>query len=171
MDAVRANICKGIKTRDRKLLKRNRFLMLRGNEDLPANQGKALQGIFKEYPELENLYLLKEAFRDIYRDANSSAEAIKMFDEWCDACEDCGTHAYDGFIQMVLTWKNEIFAYFDYPDLERTNAQTESLNRAIRTIARNGRGYKFDILRKKVILSRYRFEQEERFSFSDFFDE
>ena len=124
-----------------------------------------------DYPQLENLYLLKESFRDIYVNAKSSTEAQWMFSEWCAACKEYHITAYDSFIDTVNEWSKEIFAYFDYPDMERTNAQTESLNRKIRTIARDGRGYKFDVLRKKIILSRYVFEPSEKFSFNDFLDD
>lgn len=170
MDSVRASICKSIKTNDRRTLKHNRYLMLHNNEDLTSKQGKALLEMFHDYPQLENLYLLKESFRDIYVNAKSSAEAQEMFSEWCAACKEYNITAYDSFIDTVNEWSKEIFAYFDYPDMERTNAQTESLNRKIRTIARDGRGYKFDVLRKKIILSRYVFEPSEKFSFNDFLD-
>lgn len=171
MDTVRARICKNIKSTERKLLKRNRFLMLRNSEDLTSKQGQDLLALFTEYPKLEDIYLLKETFRDIYSKAKSSTEARQMYAVWCETCAENKITAYDEFINTVNEWSDEIFAYFDYPDMERTNAQTESLNRKIRTIARDGRGYKFDVLRKKVILSRYIFEPTEKFSFSDFLDD
>lgn len=171
MDAVRASICKSIKAAERRNLKHNRFLMLQNNENLSSKQGRDLKQLFKQYPQLENIYLLKELFRDIYANAKSSKEAYSMYTEWCKACQESGVTAYDGFIATVNEWSNEIFAYFDYPDMDRTNAQTESLNRKIRTIARDGRGYKFDVLRKKIILSKYVFEPSEKFSFNDFLDE
>ena len=171
MDTVRASICKNAKAMERKSLKHNRFLMLRNNEDLSSKQGQDLLALFKAYPKLENIYLLKEAFRDIYRNASNSENAKQMYAEWCKACADSGEAAYNSFIDTVNEWSTEIFAYFDYPDMERTNAQTESLNRKIRTIARNGRGYKFNVLRKKVILSKYIFEPTEKFSFDEFADD
>lgn len=94
-----------------------------------------------------------------------------MFTEWKQACAEADVRAYDDFIRTVENWSSEIFAYFDYPDMDRTNAQTESLNRRIRTIARDGRGYSFDVLRKKVILNTYRLDSRGRFSFKDFLDE
>lgn len=171
MDSVRAAICKGIKANERRDLKHSRFLMLRNHEDLSTKQGQDLKRLFNDYPKLENIYLLKESFRDIYANAKSSTEARQMFSEWCAACKENEITAYDSFINTVNEWADEIFAYFDYPDMERTNAQTESLNRKIRTIARDGRGYKFDVLRKKIILSKYVFEPSEKFSFNDFLED
>ena len=94
-----------------------------------------------------------------------------MFTEWKQACAEADVNAYDEFIRTAENWSSEIFAYFDYPDMDRTNAQTESLNRRIRTIARDGRGYSFEVLRKKVILNTYRLDSRGRFSFKDFLDE
>jgi len=79
--------------------------------------------------------------------------------------KDSKIDAYENFISTVNEWSKEIFEYFDHPDLARTNAQTESLNRSIRDVARQGRGYSFDVLRKKVILKKYIFEPTEKFSF------
>ena len=62
-----------------------------------------------------------------------------MFDEWCVECEQLGITAYNGFITMIRNWEPQIFAYFDFTGDDRTNAQTESLNRAIRNVARDGR--------------------------------
>lgn len=170
LDSVRSQICKQIKDKDRRALKRNRYLLLRNNEDLTVHQGADLARLLEAFPEFEGVYLLKEAFRDIYASASSSGEAKAMFSDWKRECERAGNGAYDGFVRTVEAWEDEIFAYFDFPDMERTNAQTESLNRSIRTIARAGRGYSFDVLRKKVLLARYVYEPEERFSFADFDD-
>jgi len=171
MDTVRASITRQIKKTDRRVsLKHNRFLMLASSENLTTNQNKALKTLFAEYPELETIYLLKEAFRDIYATAKNPADARAMFAEWQEACLEQDITAYDDFIKTVENWETEIFAYFEYPDLDRTNAQTEGLNRKIREIASNGRGYTFDVLRKKVILSSYKLEPRQRFTFDDFLD-
>lgn len=170
LDTVRSQICRQVKAPERRALKRNRYLLLCSNENLTVKQGADLAALLKAFPEFEDVYLLKESFRDIYATAKTSGEAKLMFDEWCCACKAAGTEAYDGFIKTVRAWETEIFAYFDFPGMARTNAQTESLNRSIRTIARAGRGYTFDVLRKKVLLARYPNQSEERFSFSDFDD-
>ena len=49
---------------------------------------------------------------------------------------------------MVNNWHTEIFNYFDY---EYTNAATESLNRVSKEGSAKGRGYKFEVLRAKMI--------------------
>ena len=54
------------------------------------------------------------------------------------------------FERAWRNWRGEILAYFD---CRATNAYTESLNNLIRTTNRVGRGYSFEALRAKVLLS------------------
>ena len=103
------------------------------------------------HPQFDIPYQLKESFRNIYAFAKTKSEALKMFDEWCVECEQLGITAYNGFITMIRNWEPQIFAYFDFTGDDRTNAQTESLNRAIRNVARDGRGYSFQNLRTKMV--------------------
>jgi transposase len=58
--------------------------------------------------------------------------------------------AFGDFQRTWCNWETEISAYFDN---RITNAYTESLNNLIRTINRIGRGYSFDALRAKILLS------------------
>ena len=60
---------------------------------------------------------------------------------------------FNGWKTMASTvcrHKKTIFNYFDAPS---TNAFVEGLNSVIRSISDEGRGYDFDILRGKVLLS------------------
>ena len=50
-------------------------------------------------------------------------------------------------------WHEEIFSYFDLMPNPVTNAYTECLNGIIKNINRDGRGYKFDVLRAKILFS------------------
>ena len=56
-----------------------------------------------------------------------------------------------GQYQQINVFNIVLFAYFDFTGDDRTNAQTESLNRAIRNVARDGRGYSFQNLRTKMV--------------------
>jgi len=152
LDSIRAGLCKSIKdTKTRVSLKHNRFLLLKSSEELTPTQKRALDVLLAAYPQFDIPYQLKESFRNIYAFAKTKSEALKMFDEWCVECEQLGITAYNGFITMIRNWEPQIFAYFDFTGDDRTNAQTESLNRAIRNVARDGRGYSFQNLRTKMV--------------------
>ena len=168
LDSVRSETCKRLSSvRERKSLKRNRFLLLSNHESLSPKDIKFLQELFDNYPQFKIPYDLKESFRNIYSLAKSREEAMRFFREWCDECERLKVMAFDKFIGMVYNWQQEIFAYFDYPDLDRTNAQTESFNRSIRNVARDGRGYSFENLRTKMIF-REKTPDSTRFDFDAF---
>ena len=51
---------------------------------------------------------------------------------------------------VIYNWREEILAYFDH---HATNAYNESVNSLIFTTNRVGRGYSFEALRAKVLLS------------------
>ncbi len=55
--------------------------------------------------------------------------------------------------RTVENWHEEIFAYFDLLPTPITNAYTEQLNGIIKLINKNGRGYKFEVLRAKILFS------------------
>ncbi len=48
------------------------------------------------------------------------------------------------------TWENEIFNYFDVEG-RKTNATTERLNGAIKSMQNMGQGYSYEVLRAKML--------------------
>lgn len=53
---------------------------------------------------------------------------------------------------MIKRWREEVFAYFDYPHL--TNAFTENRNGLVKMVNRAGRGYSFKAIRAKALLAK-----------------
>ena len=153
MDAVRASISNDIREREaRTALKNNRFLLLKGTENLTPLQVQKLRELLEKYPKFSDPYDMKEIFRAIYL-SESRAEAEATYEEWVRILHD-EKHltCFDNFINTVNRWHTEIFNYFDYP---YTNAQTESMNNRIREIDGAGRGYSFEVLRDKMVLRPY----------------
>lgn len=153
LDTARSAICRGMSVEARKAVRHNRYLLLRNNEVLTARQAGDLERLLERVPAFGDIYMLKEAFRDIYAQAGSSEEARKMFYEWKHACSDAGVDAYDGFITAIIEWEDEVFEYFSHPCLAALDAQIADIKRVVLTIARSGRGYTFDVLRKKALLN------------------
>ncbi len=52
--------------------------------------------------------------------------------------------------RAITNWHTEVFNYFDN---RITNAYTESANNHIKSIARQGRGYSFDVLRARTLFT------------------
>lgn len=110
---------------------------------------------FAEYPKLKVAYELKESLFDMYN-CQTRAEAEQYFIDWQKSIP-YGDSDYNGWRLLASTIKRcqkEVFNYFDAPaSYTRTNAFVEGLNSSIRVISTQGRGYDFEVLRGKVLLT------------------
>jgi hypothetical protein len=117
-------------------------------EDLSTNATDRLNDWFNKFPELYEAYMVKETFRDIYATAKDYIEASKRFNDWLYAVPD-----WERFRAMKSTFANRKEHIINYWKYQWTNAYTESVNNSIKKIEKAGRGYKFDVLRDRCILS------------------
>ncbi len=136
-------------TRDEvKQLKKDRFLVLKRQRDLDATEEFLLSGWTENYPLLHDLYYAKERFYSIWDSKITREEAELAYLEWKESIP-IGIRGYFSDLDRAINnWHQEIFNYFDY---SITNAFTESANSQIKSIARQGRGYSFDVLRARVL--------------------
>ena len=134
---------------ERRGLVNDRFLILKRKHRLSGKEHMMLSGWLKNYPTLAMAYEIKEAGYRIY-DAETRDEADAAFDEWRASIPQEMKSAFGDFERAWRNWRDEILAYFD---CRATNAYTESLNNLIRSTNRVGRGYSFEALRAKVLLS------------------
>ncbi|MEQ1557767.1 MAG: ISL3 family transposase [Methyloglobulus sp.] len=133
-----------------KLLKKDRFLMLRRRRDLDTSQEFLLSGWTENYPLLHDLYQAKEQFYDIWDSNLNRKEAEIAYLYWKDnvPSDICGY--FSDLDRAITNWHTEVFNYFDH---RITNAYTESANNHIKSIARQGRGYSFDVLRARTLFT------------------
>lgn len=61
--------------------------------------------------------------------------------------------------KAVENWHTEVFNYFDH---KITNAYTESANNHIKSIARQGRGYSFEVLRARTLFTNAKHKVERK---------
>lgn len=131
-------------------LKRNKAVFLLREEKLSSHGRSIRDAWLMEYPVLSKTYELKESFFHIY-DAPSRFAAENAFIDWKRSIP--SDTEYNGFRMLARTVKrchNEVFNYFDFPS---TNAFVEGLNSVIRAISEQGRGYDFEVLRGKVLMT------------------
>ncbi len=133
---------------DIRIFKSARKLFMTNWEDLKPEAVDKMNEWFNAFPELYEAYMVKETFRDIYATAKNYGEALAMFNDWLDAIPPMEEFRAmkDTFIQR----KQHILNYWSY---RHTNAFTESTNNNIKKIEKAGRGYKFDVLRDRCMLS------------------
>jgi len=83
----------------------------------------------------------------------SRQEAEHEYDNWLKCITPEIQPYFEPLTRAVENWHEEIFSYFDFLPNPITNAYTESLNGLIKLANKNGRGYKFDVLRAKILFT------------------
>lgn len=129
-------------------LKRDRWLLLKRKRDLKPIDQALLSGWVDNYPNLYDLHVVKEAFFDIWDQHYTRSQAIDAYNIWVDSIPLSVSQYFQPIVATVGNWHTEIFNYFDF---RFTNAYTESANNHIKAIAKQGRGYSFDVLRARVL--------------------
>jgi transposase len=133
---------------DIRVFKQSKTLFMINWENLTPQAMTKLNAWFERFPELYSAYMVKETFRDIYATAKTHSQASKMFNDWINAVPD-----YERFRAMKNTFAERREHILNYWHYAQTNAYTESVNNAIKRIEKAGRGYKFDVLRDRCMLS------------------
>lgn len=128
----------------------NRFLLLKRRFELTEEEKAQLNSWFEVVPEFKAAYDLKESGYDLYKYA-TRAVAKKRFEEWKLGIPKELEPAFRGFVKMVERWGEYIFNYFD---CRVSNAFTESKNRDIKSLQRQGRRTTFPVLRAKLLYAK-----------------
>ncbi|EEL78790.1 Transposase TnpA [Bacillus cereus AH1271] len=147
LDAVRIAIKKSLPKTEQRILKNDRWIMLKNQEDLTWTEIQTRIAWFERFPELGKAYWLKEGLRDIYKLSKSKEEAIERFDKWVASIPT----EFTQFKEAKKTFTNNKKEIFNYFDNQYTNAYTESVNNIIKSVEKAGKGYSFEVLRAKVL--------------------
>ena len=117
-------------------------LMLKSADNLSPREYDKLNKLFEKYPCFKKTYDFKEAFISIllkiYNNATTNQEALDFLIELSRDWDTLSDGGYEDFLNLILTWQNEVFGYFDCP---YKNIDVEGLNEAIKELDRKGRGY------------------------------
>jgi len=127
----------------------NRFLLLKRRHELTQEQKIALDKWFEEVPEFKEAYDLKEAGYDLYK-STTRRSAEKNFAKWRQRIPENLKPAFRKFLRMIERWKTYIFNYFEF---RVSNAYTESKNRDVKSIQRNGRRTSCPVLRARLLFA------------------
>lgn len=110
-----------------------------------------LTRICETYPAFAELAAVRQGFLRVY-ECSTRKDAFYTFCMWCSTIP--GASYYSEMSKFarktVMNWKEEIFAYFTVNG-RKTNAVTERLNGAIKSMQNMGRGYSYPVLRAKML--------------------
>lgn len=149
LEAVRKDIRKNLTDKQRRTLMHDRFLLLRRPHDLDEHETLILEAWLKNFPRLEAAYRLKEAFYSIY-EAPTEEDALSRYFAWLGQIT---PEVFDAFVPFTLTIEHYGDAIFNYFTHRYTAGYTESLNGLMKLTQRMGRGYSFEAIRAKVLLT------------------
>lgn len=149
LETVRKELRKSLTSTQRKVLKNERYVLLKRQKDLTIQETINMEAWTKSFPILGMAYDLKEAFYFIW-DCDNKEQAKIVLEAWKRSIPEELISAFTPLLTALSNWDNEIFSYFDYRAI---NAYTESVNALIRAVKSVGRGYSFDVIRAKILFS------------------
>ena len=151
MEEVRRSFRSTLNSRQRSVLVRDRYRMLRRGKDLEARDRMLIQTWFAHFPLLGEAYRLKEAFYDLYDMDIDPQEAKERIEAWRASVPAHLRRTKKDFLPLVnatKNWEPEILNYFSH---KATNEPVEAMNGAIKRMQSEGRGYSFRALRAKIL--------------------
>lgn len=124
--------------------------LLRARERLTDRQAARVTAALAADPahELECAWIAKEALRDLYLQPDRDTADAALAD-WDALFARCGLAELERLATTVRRWRDEILNYFDS---RLTNGRTEGRNLTIKTVKRQGYGYRnFEHYRLRVL--------------------
>jgi len=150
LDEVRKNEARRLDKDDRKILKRKRWVLLKGAENLSPEQQGTLRELMGANENLQKAYLLKEEFRDFYRTDfkwhwrrglfKRIAELARNYLRgWVKRAKESLLRPLVKFCGMVQRHEEGILRYF----VKRvTGGISEGMNNKIKVVKRRAYGFK-----------------------------
>lgn len=149
MEAVRRRVAKQQEKSPRIGLKRWRGLLLGRMPPNGSPEREKLEQWFARWPILRDAYEAKEGIVALYSCPEAQA-ARQWYAAWQAQLPPTLARDFRPVVTAFHNWNAEIMAYFDHP---QTNAYVESVNSLIAAMNRSGRGYAFETIRAKALLS------------------
>lgn len=144
------NRARSVSSTPRRNPRQGKVLLQTSRHRLTPMRQMLLDGILANSPLIAAAWHAKEAFYDIYA-AEDREEAECKYDRWRSNIPEIVQPEFGAIIGMVDNWRDEIFRYFEYP---LTNAYTEAANGIVKMGNRAGRGYAFNNIRSRALLTK-----------------
>ena len=152
LEKVRKALRSELTKKEVRTLKGDRKVLLKREADLMPQEILLMSGWVNNYEPLKTAYELKEEFFKIWDDSESHTEAKERLEAWRASIPEAQEVYWSDLVKASKNWESEILAYFRYGK-HITIATTESMNRSIRDLNRDGRGYSFESLRGKMLFA------------------
>lgn len=136
---------------EREVLKGSRWLWVKNEESLSAEEKQTLKELSQKFPRLGQLRAQRESLRAIFEDRNvkTALKGRTQLKIWLRQARSLGLKALDRFCQTLENWLELIANYF----VKRSsNGPTEGFNNGLRSILRRAFGMQnFQHFRARVL--------------------
>jgi len=132
-------------------LKGCRWLLVKNQANLTADEQQRLEAVLAASAELKQCYDLKEAFRKWFETASTRQRAAEQLTDWLAQVQASGVKALQAFTKTITNWRERILNYFDG---RHSNGFAEGVNLKIKLINRRGFGYRnFENFRLHILVA------------------
>jgi len=147
LDQVRRQEARRLEQAGRKLLKNQRWLLLKGQEKLTPQQQNDLKVLCEQNVNLASAYILKEELREIYRRRKERSQRRQEFvadterwiEGWLKRALESGLAPLKRFARMIQRWYRGVIAYFEEMV---TTSLSEGIANKLRTVMKRAYGYR-----------------------------
>jgi transposase len=148
LDAIRRRLQRVLPPTGRRIIKGKRYVLLRARETLSKRDHVSLQEILDANTDLTKGYLLKEAFRDVFR-ATTMATARARMKVWERQVRESGVPELVAVLKTIARRRRGIENFFRY---RAANGMAEGFNNVVDTIKKQAYGFHDrDYLRLKIL--------------------
>ncbi|AKP47313.1 ISL3 family transposase [Bacillus smithii] len=150
LERVRKRVQKNFQEKDRKSMKKLRYLLHKPHAHLNADEMEQLNYFFSLALDLKKAYIVKETFHKWLKESDKT-NAKRNLEHLYKVIEESGLEEYQYMKRTFKNWEKEILNSFLFP---YTNGFIEGINNKIKVIKRMSYGIRnFKRLRNKALCS------------------
>jgi transposase len=137
LDEIRRRLQRELPPAGRRIIKGQRYVLLRANERLTERQHVSLREILRANTDLTSGYALKESFRDVFN-AEGLRAGKKRLREWEQQVRESGVPEMLKVLETIDRRRKGIEAFFKYG---MSNGMAEGFNNVVGTIKKQAYGF------------------------------
>jgi transposase len=148
LDEIRRRLQRELPPAGRRIIKGQRYVLLRARENLSKRQEVSLQEILDTNTDLTKGYVLKEAFREVFK-ATNLRDGRKRLKAWEAQVRESGVLELLKVLDTIERRRSGIENFFQY---RVANGMAEGFNNVVGTIKKQAYGFhKREYLRLKIL--------------------
>jgi transposase len=138
LDEIRRRLQRDLAPADRRLIKNQRYVLLRARETLNRKQHVSLHELLAANTDLTAGYILKEAFREVFKAAHDRKSGKALLKAWEEQVRESNVPELIKVLGTIERRRKGIENFFQY---QAANGMAEGFNNVVGTIKKNAYGF------------------------------